>query len=65
MNKAFNLALPGRNGGVPADKLGEDTSQGLNTEGKWGDVKEQDVRNRSRQDTSLRKIDSNTFNHTP
>ena len=36
-----SLGLLGGNGGVTLDKSGHDTSSGFKTEGKWGDIKQQ------------------------
>lgn len=50
---SFYLALLGWNGGVPVDKLCEDTSQSLNTQRQGSDIQEQHICDITSQHTSL------------
>lgn len=48
-----DLGLLGGDGGVAVDQASEDTTEGLNTEGKRSDIKEQDVSNLTRENSTL------------
>ena len=48
-----DLGLLGGDGGVAVDQTGEDTAEGLNTEGKRGDVEKEEVSDLARKDTTL------------
>lgn len=48
-----DLRLLGRDGGVSVDESGEDTTEGLDTERKRGNIEEQDVGDVTGQDTGL------------
>lgn len=48
-----DLRLLGRNGGVAVDQAGEDTAEGLNTEGKRSDIEKEDVSDLTRENGTL------------
>ena len=48
-----DLGLLGWDGGVAVDETGEDTSEGLNTEGEWGNIKEKDIHDLTSEDGTL------------
>lgn len=47
------LGLLGGDGGVAVDQTGEDTTEGLNTEGKRSDIEKEEVSDLARKDTTL------------
>ena len=53
--KCLHLGLPGGNDGVTGNQLGEDSTSGLNTEGKGADIDKNDISSAfsTREDTTL------------